>query len=119
MAHAVVHESVRLMAGREFETFYAASYRRLVVQLLGVTGNLHDAEDVVQEAMARAAVRWRRVSEYEVLVLHYLADLPVQEVAAELRVPVGTVSSRLARGAGGPAPGPRRRGGGLPCRTMS
>jgi DNA-directed RNA polymerase specialized sigma24 family protein len=33
-----------------------------------------------------------------VLVLHYLADLPVREVAAELRVPVGTVSSRLARG---------------------
>jgi RNA polymerase sigma factor (sigma-70 family) len=35
----------------------------------------------------------------QVVVLHYLADLPVREVAAELRVPVGTVSSsRLARG---------------------
>ncbi|MGO1053755.1 RNA polymerase sigma factor [Crossiella sp. CA198] len=32
-----------------------------------------------------------------VVVLHYLADLPVAEVAAVLRVPVGTVKSRLAR----------------------
>jgi RNA polymerase sigma-70 factor, ECF subfamily len=159
MVRALDRESGWLMGGqRDFESFYAASYRRLVVQLLGVTGNLQDAEDVVQEAFARAAVRWRRVSGYavpeawvrrvafnlavsasrrsrrflaaaarvgpprevpglsadeldlvaalgrlpqsyrEVLVLHYLADLPVQEVAAELRVPVGTVSSRLARG---------------------
>jgi hypothetical protein len=66
MDHAMARTGGRLMAGpREFETFYAASYRRLVVQLLGVTGNLHDAEDAVQEAFARAAVRWRRVSEYE------------------------------------------------------
>jgi RNA polymerase sigma-70 factor (sigma-E family) len=32
-----------------------------------------------------------------VVVLHYLADLPVDEVAAVLGVPVGTVKSRLAR----------------------
>jgi RNA polymerase sigma-70 factor (ECF subfamily) len=32
-----------------------------------------------------------------VVVLHYLADLPVDEVAALLGVPVGTVKSRLAR----------------------
>jgi RNA polymerase sigma-70 factor (ECF subfamily) len=29
--------------------------------------------------------------------LYYLADLPVEQVAAELRVPVGTVKARLAR----------------------
>jgi hypothetical protein len=33
-----------------------------------------------------------------VIVLHYLADLPVDEVAAILEVPVGTVKSRLSRG---------------------
>lgn len=33
-----------------------------------------------------------------VVVLHYLADLPVDEVAAILDIPVGTVKSRLARG---------------------
>jgi len=32
-----------------------------------------------------------------VLVLYYLADLPVDEVSAILDVPVGTVKSRLAR----------------------
>ncbi len=34
----------------------------------------------------------------EVIVLHYLADLPVDEVSAILEVPVGTVKSRLSRG---------------------
>lgn len=34
----------------------------------------------------------------EVIVLHYLADLSVDEVAAILEVPVGTVKSRLSRG---------------------
>jgi RNA polymerase sigma-70 factor (sigma-E family) len=34
----------------------------------------------------------------EVIVLHYLADLPVDEVAGILSVPVGTVKSRLSRG---------------------
>jgi RNA polymerase sigma-70 factor (ECF subfamily) len=33
----------------------------------------------------------------QVLVLHYGADLPVDEVARQLRVPTGTVKSRLAR----------------------
>ena len=33
----------------------------------------------------------------QVIVLYYLADLPVEQVAAELRVPVGTVKARLAR----------------------
>jgi RNA polymerase sigma-70 factor (sigma-E family) len=32
-----------------------------------------------------------------VVVLHYLADLPVTEVAAALDIPAGTVKSRLAR----------------------
>jgi RNA polymerase sigma-70 factor (ECF subfamily) len=32
-----------------------------------------------------------------VVVLHYLADLPVEEIASVLGVPVGTVKSRLAR----------------------
>jgi len=33
----------------------------------------------------------------QVLVLYYGADLPVEEVARQLRVPPGTVKSRLAR----------------------
>jgi len=34
----------------------------------------------------------------EVIVLHYLADLGVDEVAELLAIPVGTVKSRLSRG---------------------
>jgi len=42
----------------------------------------------------------RRLSpvQREVLALHYLADLPVQEIATTLDVPEGTVKSRLMRG---------------------
>jgi RNA polymerase sigma-70 factor (ECF subfamily) len=36
----------------------------------------------------------------QVVVLHYLADLPVEQIARELRVPVGTVKARLARARG-------------------
>src|SRR3712207_6595245 len=36
---------------------YAASYRRLVLQLLAVTGDLADAEDAVQEAFVKAVRR--------------------------------------------------------------
>jgi RNA polymerase sigma-70 factor, ECF subfamily len=38
------------------------------------------------------------LAQREVLVLHYVAELAVERVAAELRLPVGTVKSRLARG---------------------
>jgi RNA polymerase sigma-70 factor (ECF subfamily) len=144
------------MADRDFDDCYASNYGRLVVQLYAVTGSLPDAEDAVQEAFARASVRWGRVGGYElpeawvrrvalnlaftglrrarrvrevltradppaapplpgatvelvealgrlalpfrqVLVLHYLADLPVERVAGELGIAVGTAKSRLAR----------------------
>jgi RNA polymerase sigma-70 factor (sigma-E family) len=44
-----------------------------------------------------AAIRGLGEEHRTVVVLHYLADLPVDEVAAVLGVPVGTVKSRLAR----------------------
>jgi RNA polymerase sigma-70 factor (ECF subfamily) len=47
---------------------YDASYRRLVRQLLGITGSLLEAEDVVQEAFVRAIDRvdsFRRVENPE------------------------------------------------------
>ena len=146
------------MAG-EFEELYTSPFGRLVGQLFLVTGDLHEAEEVVQEAFTRAAGRWHRLREYDlpelwvrrvainlatdrrrrvrrrlavlaqldaeaaavvppisvdglavaaalatlprrqrqVVVLHYLLDLPVREVARQLSMPVGTVKSRLAR----------------------
>jgi RNA polymerase sigma-70 factor (ECF subfamily) len=147
------------MAGRKsFDEFYAGAVGRLVGQLFPVTGNLHEAEDVVQEAFTRAAARWSRLRDYDVpeawvrrvamnlvadrsrslrrqakallklppppevlpasaealalaqalrtlpirqrqvLVLHYLVDLSVEEVAHTLGMPNGTVKSLLSRG---------------------
>jgi RNA polymerase sigma-70 factor (ECF subfamily) len=142
-----------------FEEFYAAVFGRLVGQLYLVTGDLREAEDAVQEALTRAAVRWGRLrddavpeawvrrvamnlasdgfrrarrrlavaarlrpepdhpatleglavaealralplAQRKVVVLHHLLDLPIDRVAAELGVPVGTVKSRLARARG-------------------
>jgi RNA polymerase sigma-70 factor (ECF subfamily) len=139
------------------DQLYDASYRRLVVQMFAICGDLSDAEDAVQEAFVVAlrkqrtlatvhnpeawvrttAVnhlrsRWRHaavvrkyqpripgpqetiqvgpehvaivnalaqvdVSQREVVVLHYLADMGTAEIATELGVPEGTVKSRLAR----------------------
>jgi RNA polymerase sigma-70 factor (ECF subfamily) len=146
------------MPDNRFVTFYAGSYRRLLGQLFAVTGDLAEAENVLQEAYARAFVRWSRVGDYDlpeawvrrvainlaamrdrslrrrtrallrlgpppnvpelgpetidlhealralplgqrqVIVLHHLVGLPVEEVALQLRLAPGTVKSRLARG---------------------
>jgi RNA polymerase sigma-70 factor, ECF subfamily len=146
------------MGDESFAAFYSASYRRLLGQLFAVTGDLAEAENLLQEAYARAFARWTQVRAYDfpeawvrrvalnlaamaarrlrrravallrlgppppvpelspelldlhealralplgqrqVIVLHHLAGLPVEEVARELRVPTGTVKSRLTRG---------------------
>jgi RNA polymerase sigma-70 factor (ECF subfamily) len=155
---AVGREAPARPPGPSLAEVFGASYRRLVVQLYGVVGDLGEAEDLVQEAFVRASAaghrfahvdnpeawlrrtainlhcnRWRKLRNYrrvrprlevpppdppgleehvvviealrhlpegqrEVLALHYLADQPVAEIAALLRVPEGTVKSRLMRG---------------------
>jgi RNA polymerase sigma-70 factor, ECF subfamily len=140
-----------------FEAFYAATYRRVVGQVYALLGNLEEAEDVTQDAFAKASFHWRRIAAYdqpeawvrrvafnhahnstrrarrwlaalarlgppahvpavspdrvdlhralrrlaprhrEVLVLRYVAELSVDEVARQLRLPPGTVKSRLSR----------------------
>jgi RNA polymerase sigma-70 factor (ECF subfamily) len=145
-------------SGRSFEEFFAATYGRLVRLLFAFLHDQAQAEDVVQDALASALLRWpvlrgyhdpeawvrtvafRRAIDHqrrsvrqrrallrlgpppslppvgaehvdlvralrrlplaqrEVLVLHYVAELTVERVATELRLPVGTVKSRLARG---------------------
>jgi RNA polymerase sigma-70 factor, ECF subfamily len=141
----------------DFDDFYGATVRRVVRYAYALTGNTADAQDVAQEAFARAWQRWesvracdspeawvRRVAtnlatsrfrrdrtaraashqllardvpeispdtvalvaalrtlperQRVVLVLHYLADLPVGLVAAELHCPVGSVKAWLSRG---------------------
>jgi len=53
-----------------------------------------EAGDAVDVSRALATLPF---SQRQVVVLHHLLDLPVELVAAELGVPVGTVKSRLAR----------------------
>lgn len=143
----------------QFEEFYRASYGRTVALVAAITGSRHEAEDVAQEAYARALARWSRLRRYDipeawvrkvalriaidsgrrlrrnlaaavrlaaqrrpagpepaddlmhtplgvalsglplhqrqVIVLHYLADLPVNVIADECGLPVGTVKTRL------------------------
>jgi RNA polymerase sigma-70 factor (ECF subfamily) len=46
------------VGARSFEAFYAWAARRMVTQLFMVTGDLEEARDCVQEAFARAWLRW-------------------------------------------------------------
>jgi RNA polymerase sigma-70 factor (ECF subfamily) len=140
-----------------FDAFYAAAYRRVVGQVFALLGDLQEAEDVTQDAFAKASFHWKRIAAYdhpeawvrrvafnqaynsirrarrwlavlarhgppahvpaasadrldlhralrrlaprhrEVLVLHYVAELPLDEMARQLRLPLGTVKSRLSR----------------------
>jgi RNA polymerase sigma-70 factor (ECF subfamily) len=135
----------------DLNELYDASYRRLVVQIYAICGDLGEAEDAVQDAFVTALRKrsqlaglnnpeaWVRTvavtacgtvggtrrwsvpgpqgpvdvgpehvaivtaleevdaDQREVVVLHYLADLPVADIAAQLGVPEGTVKSRLSR----------------------
>jgi RNA polymerase sigma-70 factor (ECF subfamily) len=147
-----------MTATEDFDRFFSAAYPRLVRQLFAVVGDVGEAEDVVQEAFARAAVRWQRIRGYdnpegwvrrvalnqarsnlrrtrrtlaalvragplaevaelspdamavaaamsglplrhrEALVLYYVVQLSIEEMAEQLGIPKGTVKSRLARG---------------------
>ena len=147
----------------DFPAFYAASYARIVGLVLVLLADRGEAEDIAQEAFARALRRWPRIRTYdapeawvrrvalrlavdarrrvarairasqavraaapehlahhdpdlaardalrtallalpyrqrEAIVLHYLADLPVTQIAADLRLPPSTVKTRLAAG---------------------
>lgn len=146
--------------GDRFTEFYADDYGRIVGALALITGNVAEAHDAVDEAVARACDRLRRGDDLEslaawvrvvalnlaraglrtraverrvrtrlaatsdaaspidttlavldvqralarlsrrqreVTVLHYLLDLPVRQVATELRIGEGTVKSMLSR----------------------
>lgn len=55
-------------------------------------------DEVIQTAAVRSALRKLSPNHREVLVLHYYLDLPLEEVAAILGIPVGTAKSRINRG---------------------
>src|ERR1700690_2501328 len=49
---------------RTFDEFYGGTVRRVIGQLYALTGDRAEAEDVVQEAYARAWQRWEKVAGY-------------------------------------------------------
>jgi RNA polymerase sigma-70 factor (ECF subfamily) len=49
----------------EFDAFYRDTSRRLARYAYGLTGDPGDAQDLVQEAYARAWQRWRGLADYE------------------------------------------------------
>ncbi|MEU4687847.1 SigE family RNA polymerase sigma factor [Actinoplanes sp. NPDC023714] len=49
----------------DFDAFYRDTSRRLMRYAYGLTGDPGEAQDLVQEAYARAWQRWRKVSGYE------------------------------------------------------
>ena len=51
--------------GDAFDAFYRDTSRRLLRYAYGLTGDPAEAQDLVQEAYARAWQRWRRLSAYE------------------------------------------------------
>jgi RNA polymerase sigma-70 factor (ECF subfamily) len=48
-----------------FDAFYTGTSRRVLHQMYAMTGNLADAQEIVQEAYARAWQRWSAVSTYD------------------------------------------------------
>ena len=149
----------------DFGDFYQGCYSRVVTLVAVLLGDQHEAQDVAQEAFARALSRWPRLRTFdvpeawvrkvafrlaidasrrfrrqrllsrrlagastgdrhvsappgeqlqysevgaalaglpitlrEVIVLHYVADLPVEQIAREFGMSSGTVKSRLVAG---------------------
>ena len=89
-----------------FEAFYAGSYQRLLGQLFAVTGDLAEAENALQEAYARAFVRWPRVGGYD------RPEAWVRRARALLRLGPPPVVPELSPGDGQGPPGPRPGGHG-------
>lgn len=49
----------------DFEALYVTSFPRVVAQLAPLAGSIAEAEDLVQEAFARAYTRWSQVQDYD------------------------------------------------------
>lgn len=57
-----------------------------------------DASD--SRVSVRAAIETLPLSQRQVVILHYALDLSLKDIARTLRIPIGTVQSRLSRARG-------------------
>src|SRR4029453_11764163 len=88
------------MGDDSFAAFYTASYQRLLGQLFAVTGDLAEAENLLQEAHVRAFARWAQVYAYA------RPGAGVRRVAVTLPAgaPRGVRPGAVALGRGAPPP---------------
>jgi DNA-directed RNA polymerase specialized sigma24 family protein len=85
------HEERALRQEHEFAEFYQANYGKITAVVAAVLGDRREAEDVTQEAFARALVRWPRLVRYE------LPEAWVRRVALRLAVDHSRRLRRTAR----------------------
>jgi RNA polymerase sigma-70 factor, ECF subfamily len=88
---------VRRVALNQAFTVLRRAKRQL--RLLGRLGPPLEAAEMPSDVVdVLAAMRRLPATQREVLVLHYLVEFSLDEVARHLRIPGGTAKSRLARG---------------------
>jgi RNA polymerase sigma-70 factor (ECF subfamily) len=80
-----------MTASSSFEEFYTGTVGRLLGALFLMTGDLHEAEEVVQEAFARASLHWTRLRDYD------LPEAWVRRVAMNLATDRARTLQRQAR----------------------
>lgn len=68
------------------------AYRRLLARQRDVPAPTADSVDVVR------ALQQLKPAQRQALVLHYLLDMSVEDIAHETQRPVGTIKTNLARG---------------------
>ena len=98
-------------AAVSFESFYVANERRLFRALFVVTGDRHEAEDLMQTAFCKVLERWDRVADprrsSRLLVPHGVQHASQRRAADHASGSAGR--SLVERSAGSPGAG---RGGG-------
>lgn len=63
MVEGPQRRTVDVRAG--FAAFYEAEFPTLVAVATALCGNFHDAEDVVQDTMVKALLRWHRLQHFD------------------------------------------------------
>lgn len=80
-----------------YEQFFAEECPRLVPMLHALTGDRGRAEDIAQDALVRAHREWEPLQQRWSVVLHYVEDLSVADVARVLEISEGSVKTHLSR----------------------
>jgi RNA polymerase sigma-70 factor (sigma-E family) len=85
--------------GAAFEQFVATRWGPLSRTAYLLTGHLHDAEDLLQNALARAATRWDRIDDHEAYVRRILYTQAVSHWRWRRRRPPELLTDELPHAA--------------------